>query len=290
MLKIEDGCDAFCSYCIVPYARGVPRSVAFGDVGGQARLLVEAGVREIVLTGINIGRYSDGGHDIVDVVAAVAESGVERLRLSSIEPQDVNDRLLALLAQTPAACRHLHVPLQSGSDEVLGRMRRGYTIADYEARIASARTALPGLAVTTDVIAGFPEETEAQARETLDAVERIGFAKLHVFRYSQRPGTPAATMLQVPPEVRSARAATLREAGERLRRRFVESRLGEESDVLVERLTVDGAGDESVAEGTTADYLKVRFPVPRSLKVAVGNLRTVRLISAAGDVVLGTSA
>lgn len=155
-LKVEDGCDAFCSYCIVPHARGVPRSVPLSEVAAEAAGLVAAGTREIVLTGVNIGRYDDAGHDLGDVIARVGATGVARIRLSSIEPLDLTPRLLDVMRATPAVCAHLHVPLQAGSDAVLSAMGRAYSAAEFAQRVAAAREALPGLVLTTDVLAGFP--------------------------------------------------------------------------------------------------------------------------------------
>jgi threonylcarbamoyladenosine tRNA methylthiotransferase MtaB len=291
MLKIEDGCDNFCSYCIVPHARGGPRGVPLADVVARAEALVAAGAREIVLTGINLGRYTDAGArrtatptdaesggacDLAAVVAAVAGTSIARLRLSSIEPPDLTPRLLGVLAATPAVCPHLHVPLQSGSDAVLRAMHRTYTAERYAEWIAAARDALPGLAVTTDIIAGFPGETEQQAAETLAFVERVGFAKLHVFRYSERPGTPAAALPgAVPPEVRAERASALRQAGDRMRAAYIASRQGCEVEVLVESV------DNARAVGTTTDYLRVRLCAAHS---AVGDLVTVRLGSEGSEV------
>lgn len=281
MLKVEDGCDVFCAYCIVPYARGVPRSVGLGDAVAQARALVSAGVREIVLTGINLGRYRDpeSGAALPALVSAIAHTGVARLRLSSIEPPDLTDELLAVLADTPAACAHLHVPLQSGSDAVLAAMRRTYTVAEYLARIDAARAALPGIAVTTDVIAGFPGETEDQAAETLAVVERVGFTKLHVFRYSARPGTPAAEMPQVDPRVRARRAEALRDLDAVLASRFSARRVGAITEVLVEQVRGE------IAEGTTREYLKVRF---EDRGAQPGDLVDVRIDSAQGLTATGT--
>lgn len=256
MLKVEDGCDNFCTYCIVPHARGVPRSVPLADVIRQSAALLESGAREIVLTGINVGRYRDAstGADLADLIETVASTGVGRLRLSSIEPPDITERLIAAMASRPAFCEHLHVPLQSGSDRVLFAMGRTYTAAEYCERIEAARAALPGLAITTDVIAGFPGETDSDADRTRALCERLAFAKLHVFRYSARPGTPAADMAeQVAPELRAARAEALRASGDALRARYVASRSADRAEVLVERV-VGGR-----AEGTTRDYLRVRF-------------------------------
>lgn len=269
MLKIQDGCENFCSYCIVPYARGACRSVPLDSVREQARALANAGTREIVLTGINLGRYRDGLADLAELVETVVDTGIERVRLSSIEPPDLTERLLGVLSADRQVCEHLHVPLQSGSDAVLQAMGRAYDVAAYADRIAAAREALPGLAITTDVIAGFPGETDAQFAETLDLVESVGFAKLHVFRYSARSGTPAADMAsQVPAEVRARRAAALREAGDAMRSRYVAGRLGQVADVLVERV------EAGIAEGTTRDYLHVRFDAGSS---AVGDIVRVPL-------------
>ena len=261
-LKVEDGCDNFCTYCIVPHARGVPRGVPLADVLVEAEGLVTAGVREIVLTGINIGRYRDSatGADLAGLIGAVAQTGIERLRLSSIEPPDLTERVISVLAETPAVCEHLHVPLQSGSDAVLSAMGRTYSTGDYRRRITSARDAIPRLAVTTDVIAGFPGETGQAHAETLAFIEGLGFSKLHVFRYSVRPGTPAAGMVQVAPEVRSERAAEIRALGDEMRGRYAASRTGCDAEVLVERV-VGG-----VVSGTTRDYLKVTGPAPRHAK------------------------
>ncbi len=272
-LKIEDGCDNFCTFCIVPHARGVPRAVPLADAVADATALVAAGVREIVLTGINIGRYRDPatGIDLAGLVAAIAETGIARLRLSSIEPPDLTERLLGVLSSHSAVCEHLHVPLQSGSDAVLSAMRRKYTAEQYERWIGDARAAIPGLAVTTDVIAGFPGECAAHHAESLAFVERIGFSKLHVFRYSLRPGTPAAGMEQVAPEVRALRAGELRAAGDALRQRHLAMRDAADVEVLVEGV------DDGIARGTTRDYIHVAVPVGPS--VGAGDIITIPLAS-----------
>ncbi|HSK48590.1 MAG TPA: tRNA (N(6)-L-threonylcarbamoyladenosine(37)-C(2))-methylthiotransferase MtaB [Coriobacteriia bacterium] len=254
MLKVEDGCDVFCSYCIVPHARGGPRGVPLAAAVSEARALVEHGVKEIVLTGINLGRYRDGSDDLASLVSAVGETGVPRLRLSSIEPPDLTEQLLETLAATPALCRHLHVPLQSGSDSVLSAMRRNYTVDEYRALVSAAKDALPGLSVTTDVMVGFPGETEEDAEQTRALCEEIGFAKLHVFRYSVRPGTPAAEMAQIDPRAKASRAARLRQTGDSLRAQFLQGHAGASAEVLLER-----ERPPDVFEGTTRDYVKVRL-------------------------------
>ena len=270
LLKVEDGCDAFCAYCIVPHARGVPRAVPLDQVASEARALVAAGVREIVLTGINIGRYDHDGAGLSAVVETVAASGIERLRLSSIEPLDLTPAFLQMLSCTQAFCPHLHVPLQSGSDPVLSAMGRRYSAAQYAERIEAARRAIPGLAVTTDVLCAFPGETDAQAEETLRFCEDIGFAALHVFRFSAREGTPAATMPgRIEPRVSAARSAALRAYGERLHAARATRRAGACARVLVEAAAPDGSG-----RGRTEDYLRVRVGDAASL---VGRIVDVRL-------------
>jgi threonylcarbamoyladenosine tRNA methylthiotransferase MtaB len=285
MLKIGDGCDAFCSYCIVPYARGAPRPVTLETIRSEAADLVERGAREIVLTGVNLGRYNERGRDLADVVVAVAGTGVDRLRLSSVEPLDLTDRLLETLAALPSVCPHLHVPLQSGSDAVLERMARRYTSDEYDQAIARARAALPSLAITTDVIAGFPGETDEEAAASLGFCRRLGFAKLHVFRYSERAGSPAASMPgRVEPKVRADRAAALRALDSELQRRFAGAHKDEVVEVLVEQVEAPARGTRAepgaVATGTSRDYLKVA--VETEGEVAVGDAILARVVDTSG--------
>jgi threonylcarbamoyladenosine tRNA methylthiotransferase MtaB len=285
-LKIEDGCDNYCTYCIVPYARGVPRATPLAEVVAQAGALVASGTREIVLTGINIGRYLDreSGAQLADVLQEVAQSGVARIRLSSVEPLDLTPRLLEVMAATPAFCAHLHVPLQSGSDAILSAMGRRYTRDEFSACIAAARRALPGLVVTTDVLAGFPGETEAHAAETLAFCREIGFGKLHVFRYSPRPGTSAAARIdQVAPEAKTARAAALRALSTEAVAEHERARIGAIASVLVERIVAADDGT-ALAEGTTDDYLRVCLP-PEATQA--GELVSVELLGVDGGRVLG---
>ena len=285
-IKIEDGCDNFCAYCIVPHARGVPRATPIADIVAQVEALLVGGTREIVLTGVNVGRYADTatGADLADVLSAVAGTGVPRIRLSSVEPPDLTSRLLATMATAPAFCAHLHVPLQSGCDAVLSAMGRTYSSDQFAARIDAARAALPGLVVTTDVLAGFPGETAEQAAETLAFCERTGFGKLHVFRYSQRPGTPAAERLdQVPATEKASRATALRELSERAVAKHAAARIGTVAEVLVEAVASARDGTP-VAEGTTRDYLRVVLPAQPG---DVGRLVDVKLVAARADRVLG---
>ena len=279
MVKVEDGCDNFCSYCIVPYARGVPRSTPREAIVAEVEALVARGAREVVLTGINIGRYADGDAGgaggptgaadgatrLPDLIRAVAATGIERIRLSSIEPEHVDEELLLAITATPAFCEHLHVPLQSGCDRTLAAMGRRYDAAAYEAIVARAREAIRGLALSTDVIVGFPGETDADAAETLALLERVGFAKLHVFRYSPRAGTPAAAREDcVDPRVIAARAADVRELGDRMRLERLHSHIEDTLEVLVER----------PGEGVARDGSRVRFS---SARTASGSLIRVTI-------------
>lgn len=261
-VKVEDGCDAFCTYCVVPYARGVPRSVPLEEVAARAAELSASGVAEVVLTGINIGRYDSGAERLPELLEAVARSGIIRIRLSSVEPGDVSERLLDAAARTSAFCPHLHVPLQSGSDSVLARMGRPYTAAAFAETVERAHHAFPRIAISTDVIAGFPGETDAEFAETLAFVESQRFSRLHVFRYSPREGTPAAIMPgQVSPRVKAERASALRALGSRLSAEFARSLVGVPLELLVERTgeaTVTGAPP---AEGTTREYLRLSVAI-----------------------------
>jgi MiaB-like tRNA modifying enzyme len=272
-VKVEDGCDAFCSYCIVPYARGVPRSVSLDRVLQEVERLNSYGTAEVVLTGINIGRYDSGGVGLAGLVEAVAATGIRRIRVSSVEPLDLTGELLDVFAATPQLCPHLHVPLQSGSDSILRAMERGYAADDYLERIAAVRTKLPGAALTTDVMAGFPGESESEFEETLALVREVGFTRLHVFRYSKREGTAAASMpSHVSPVESARRAAMLRAEDKQLRAAYAASRQDGEAEVLVEEVATDDVG--AVATGTTGDYLRVRL---RAGEIAPGDLVRVRL-------------
>ena len=282
-VKVQDGCDAFCSYCIVPYARGVPRSVPLGEVVAHMRGLVAEGVREVVLTGINIGRYDDGGARLPGLIEAVASTGVARLRLSSVEPGDVDDDLLAVAAATPAFCAHLHVPLQSGADRVLRAMGRPYDTAAFAAVVDRARAALPGVAISTDVIVGFPGETDEDAAASLAFGASQRFSRLHVFRYSVRPGTTAAGLGgQVPAPVKAARAAAMRDLGGELAARFEREHAETKAaaELLVERVQPASPGRSRTVEGTTREYLHLAAASPTA---GPGDLLDVRWDGAHGE-------
>ena len=258
-VKAQTGCDEWCTFCIIPRTRGPLRSTPADQMVADVRHQVARGVREVVLTGVHLGKYAEdlgereGLARLVDRLTAI--DGLLRLRLSSVLPVQVTAALVARVRDNPKVCRHLHVPLQAGDDRVLEAMHRPYRVAEFLDRVEAAKAAVDGLGLSTDVIVGFPGETREQFAATLAVVERVGFSKLHVFRYSARPGTPAATMPgQLPDPEKKARARELIALGNELRRRFHEDHVGRSLQVLVET-AADG-----LAEGTSDNYVKVRFP------------------------------
>ncbi|MGQ9826138.1 MAG: tRNA (N(6)-L-threonylcarbamoyladenosine(37)-C(2))-methylthiotransferase MtaB, partial [Desulfotomaculales bacterium] len=224
-LKIQEGCSNFCTYCIVPYARGPVKSRPPGEILEEAKELLARGYREIVVTGTHAGAY---GRDLAESIdlAGLLETlvelpGLARLRISSVEPQDVSPRLVSLVAGREKICRHLHIPLQSGDDAVLKKMNRRYTSGFYRALVGSIRAVVPDVAVTTDVMVGFPGETEEQFRRTCEFVREMAFSRLHVFKFSPRKTTPAAGMPgQIPAPVKEERSRLLIALGEDLARSF----------------------------------------------------------------------
>ncbi|MCQ4162123.1 tRNA (N(6)-L-threonylcarbamoyladenosine(37)-C(2))-methylthiotransferase MtaB [Roseomonas sp. GC11] len=239
-VQVQQGCDHRCTFCVIPYGRGPSRSVPAGAVVQQVRALAAAGYREVVLTGVDITSYGGDlpgrprlGQLARRLLALVPE--LPRLRLSSLDPEEIDEDLWRLLAEEPRLMPHLHLSVQHGADLILKRMKRRHSRAGALACARRARALRPEVALGADLIAGFPTETEAQFQDTLDLVEEAGLHFLHVFPYSERPGTPAARMPQLPPPLRRARAARLREAGAAAALRFYESRLGLEETVLLER-------------------------------------------------------
>ncbi len=234
-LKIEDGCDRFCSYCIIPYARGRVRSMPLAEIGGHVKNLAAAGHREIVLTGINLAAYGrDLGCTLADAVKEAAKAGAERIRLGSIEADLMCDDFLHALADIPQFCPQFHLSLQSGSDTVLARMNRHYTTEQYYQLTRKLKTLFQNPSFTTDIMVGFPGETDNEFAESVDYVQKVGFSRLHVFAYSARPGTPAATMEQVPPDIKKQRASYMAEIGDKLAADFAVSQIGQTVTVLFE--------------------------------------------------------
>lgn len=257
-IKIQEGCENFCTYCIIPYTRGPLRSRRLNSIKQEARRLAGEGYREIVLTGIHLGAYGrdfGDGTTLADAVETVlSEKSFARVRLSSLESLEVDGRLLKLMKEEPRLAPHLHLPLQAGSDEILRRMNRHYTTGEFIALAERLRKEVPFLALTTDIIVGFPGETEEMFADTLKNAELLGFSRIHVFPYSIRPGTPAATMPdQVPEPIKKERVHRLEQVGEKTAARFRQSAIGEVKEVLIE--TIDSA--EGIADGLTDNYLRV---------------------------------
>lgn len=262
-LKVQTGCDEMCSFCIIPKTRGPLRSTREERLVAEAEARVAAGAREIVLTGVHLGKYAyDVGGDERALVGLLERllriDGLWRLRLSSILSRHLTEQVVELIATEPRICRYLHVPLQSGDDRVLAAMNRPYDIDEYAASVQRARSRIPGLALATDVIVGFPGEDDDAFENTMEVVRRIQFSKLHVFRYSERPDTPAASMSDsIPPEVKKERSQRLIRLGNDIRARFLARHLNEPVEVLVEdERVVDGVG---VCSGQTDDYVRVWF-------------------------------
>jgi threonylcarbamoyladenosine tRNA methylthiotransferase MtaB len=238
-VQVQQGCDHRCTFCIIPFGRGPSRSVPIGAIVEQVRALVAAGYREVVLTGVDITSYGPDlpgrptlGQMVRRLLALVPE--LPRLRLSSLDPVEVDEDLWRLIAEEPRLMPHLHLSLQHGADLILKRMKRRHLRADAIALAERARRLRPGMVFGADLIAGFPTETEAHVAETLALVEDCGLSFLHVFPYSERPGTPAARMPQLPVPLRRERAARLREAGARAAARLFGARIGQEEAVLFE--------------------------------------------------------
>jgi threonylcarbamoyladenosine tRNA methylthiotransferase MtaB len=263
-LKAQTGCDEWCSFCIIPTTRGPLRSMDEEGLIAEARAKVQAGAREIVLTGVHLGkyRYDRGGdeRDLIRLMRRILEiDGVWRLRLSSILSQHLTDEVVDFIAREPRICRFLHVPLQAGDDEVLSAMNRPYDIAGFLDSVTRATDRIDGLALATDVIVGFPGETEAAFQRTMDVVRSMRFSKLHVFRYSERPDTAAATMRshEVPSEVKRDRSKRLIGLGNEIRSAFLNDHIGHSLEVLVEEeRAVDGV---TVCSGQTSDFIRVWF-------------------------------
>lgn len=239
-LKIQDGCENFCTYCIVPYARGKVRSLPRKQAVAFAEKMVAAGYSEIVLSGIHIGAYGKdlaAGENLARLVGDIAEiPGLARLRLGSIEPMEVTTELLAVVRDHANICRHFHIPLQAGCDKTLAAMGRDYTTADYAKVITCMKELFPDVAVTTDVIVGFPGETEEDFQAGYDFIAEMGFSKIHIFPYSIRPGTPAAEYPeQVDSAVKKKRCDTLEQLAKKLTERTMSAYIGKEVTVLLEQ-------------------------------------------------------
>ena len=252
-VKIEDGCDNFCSYCIIPFVRGSVRSKDFDTVIKEAKLLTEHGHKEIVLTGIHTGHYMSNNHDLTDLINELSKiDDLLRIRISSIEITELNDKFLEMLKINKKVCNHLHIPLQAGSDEILKRMNRKYDLAYYEEKINKIRSIRPDISITTDIIVGFPYETDELFSETLEFSKKMNFSKIHVFPYSIRVGTAAASMPnQVDEVTKKVRVKKLMALSEKQEKEYYEKFKGKELDILVEEC------DNNVSIGHISNYLMV---------------------------------
>ena len=284
-LKIEDGCDARCAYCIIPELRGAPRSRDLGSISREAEQLAGRGFREIVLVGINLARYGvglPGDVSLADAVEAACAPGVERVRLGSLEPETVTEALLLRLRSIPQFCPHFHLSLQSGAAGTLKRMSRRYNPVQYMEKLALLRRYFPDAGVTTDVIVGFPGETEEEFTQSAAFVAAAGFLKVHVFPFSRRPGTPAADMpAQIPRAVKAARAAAMQAAAAPSARAFLEGMRGRTVPVLFETPV---EGKPGWMRGYAPNYTDVMADIQVEGK---GMIIPVRLTEVVEDILIG---
>lgn len=276
-IKVQDGCNQFCTYCIIPFARGRVRSRELPDVLQEIRTLAKSGYREVVLTGIHLSSYGvDNGESLLHLIEAVHElEGIERIRLGSLEPRIVTDAFAKRLSELPKICPHFHLSLQSGCDTVLSRMNRRYDTAEYEAGCALLRRYFEHPAITTDVIVGFPGETDEEFETTERYLERIHFYEMHIFQYSRREGTKAAAMPdQVPEAVKKERSEKLLALGHRMSEEFRRYYLGRQVTALLEEeFLYDG---KRYYTGYTKEYVKVAVETKKDLSntFVTGTLKT----------------
>lgn len=283
-LKIQEGCNQYCTYCIIPYARGPLRSRSLDSIREEVGKLIAAGYKEVVLIGIHLGCYGKehgGSLTLYDAVkAALSVDGLKRLRLGSLESVEVEPRLLDLMREDKRLCRHLHLPLQSGCDKILRAMHRPYDTARFKELLTEIRSTLPDIMITTDIIVGFPGETDEDFKQTLDFVAECGFAKMHVFPYSKRKGTPAEKMpQQVEDTVKQQRAAALSELDNKMQQQAMEAVIGSNVEVLFEQPV-----DDTHIEGLAGDYLRVLVVGDAKL---CGEIASVKITGRQDDFLLG---
>lgn len=281
-LKIQEGCNNFCTFCIIPWARGLLRSRDPEEVINQAQQLVDAGYKEIVLTGIHTGGYGEDlkDYNFAKLLKELDErvSGLKRIRISSIEASQITDEVIEVLDQSDKIVRHLHIPLQSGSNTVLKRMRRKYTMEFFAERLTKLKKALPGLAVTSDVIVGFPGETEEEFLETYNFVKDHQFSELHVFPYSKRTGTPAARMEdQVDENVKNERVHRLIALSDQLAKEYASAYEGDVLEIIPEESFKEQEGKHNLYVGYTDNYMKVVFEGTEDM---IGRLVKVKITKA----------
>ncbi|WP_284140444.1 MULTISPECIES: tRNA (N(6)-L-threonylcarbamoyladenosine(37)-C(2))-methylthiotransferase MtaB [unclassified Virgibacillus] len=280
-LKIQEGCNNFCTFCIIPWSRGLLRSRDPESVISQAQKLVDAGYKEIVLTGIHTAGYGEDMNDynfaklLIDLETKV--EGLKRIRISSIEASQITDEVIDVLDKSEKVVRHLHIPLQSGSDSVLARMRRKYSSSFYFEKVEKIRKALPDLAITSDVIVGFPGETDEEFQETYDFIRKVGYSELHVFPFSRRTGTPAARMQdQVDEDVKNARVTSMIELSDQLAKEYA-SRYENEVVEIIPEEHIQNAAHPDLFVGYSDNYLKVQF---RGTPDMIGKIVRVKITKA----------
>lgn len=275
IVKIEDGCNRFCSYCIIPYSRGRVRSKPIDELEAELRTLSDAGFIEIVLVGINLSSYgSDIGLSICDAVELAAGMDFERIRLGSLEPDHITDDVIERLAKVEKFCPQFHISLQSGCDNTLKAMNRHYTSADYKELCTKLRNSFDDTTITTDIMVGFPTESEEDFSDNVNFAKEIGFEKVHVFPYSPREGTRAAKMEQIEKSIKEKRSHIMIEETEKIRQKFLESQIGRTVEVLLET-----RHDDKFTEGYTKNYTPVKVKGSHPC----GKLVTAKIIAVDGD-------
>ena len=273
-LKVQDGCDYKCAYCTIHYARGSSRNMPIADIVAEAREVAASGMKEIVITGVNTGDFGrTTGEKFIDLLKALNEvEGIERYRISSIEPNLITDEIIEFCAASPKFQHHFHIPLQSGSDRILGLMRRRYTSAKFADRIRKIRSLMPDAFIGIDVITGFPGETEENFMETYNLLAELKPSFLHIFPFSERPGTPAVDMPdKVPSFISTERVERLEQLSQKLHYEFCASMTGKEAEVLFESTMRGG-----MIYGYTGNYVRVKAPYRRDL---INQISRVRLTS-----------
>jgi len=273
-LKIQDGCNNFCSYCIIPYARGRIRSRTMESIKAELERLSASGFKEIVLTGINLSCYDDNGKKLIDVIEMADNvNGIERIRLGSLDPEVVTEDFVERLGKVKKICPHFHFSLQSGCDKTLKAMNRHYTSDEYYEKCQLIRKYIDNPAFTTDVIVGFPGETEEDYISSREFVKKVKFAELHVFKYSKRDGTVAAKMPnQIDEKIKTLRSEDLIKTGEELTKEFRQAKIGQETTVLYEeKILLD---NKEYWVGHTVDYIKIAVPEKENLE---GQIRKVNV-------------
>jgi threonylcarbamoyladenosine tRNA methylthiotransferase MtaB len=284
-LKIQEGCDQYCTYCIIPYARGHIRSRKPESILDEVRLLAQNGFREVVLTGIHVASYGRdfGGTSLIDIIEKVHQiEGIERIRMSSVEPKTMSEEFVGRLSKLPKICRHFHLSLQSGCDATLKRMNRKYTTAEYMRVVNRLRDAFSDVAITTDLIVGFPGETEEEFKCTVEFVKQIGFSAMHIFKFSPREGTPAASYKeQVAPQEKERRSHVIAEIAKISEDEYKNKFLKKQMNVLFEHKLDD---TEKSYEGLTDNYIRVLAESDEDIK---GEILPVKLVSTEQDYVQG---